>query len=149
MDLLKKFIINDNNNNNINIFNDKIKNILMYYQTTLRNVGLYTTLSISIFTLSRFFKNYYSYQSLFLRLLSFIILIVAILICKFLLDDVFILFKDYSNNYKNHEVVTLEKWSNLLFFIYFVLTLILLIFITTFIYDLNNNKLFKHIVHIK
>ena len=48
---------NDNSNNNIN-FSGILKDTLMYYQTTLRNVGLYTSISIALFTFSKFSFNH-------------------------------------------------------------------------------------------
>ena len=96
------------------------------YHTILRNIGLYTSISLAILGSSRFYinKNIYKLNHIFLILLSLIFLIYSIFINIFVIYDLKI-------NFKNNNLF--KKWLYLLkgiliFNIFYLIYLIKLMF---------------------
>jgi|TARA_B100000497_G_scaffold98505_1_gene111113 amino acid permease len=63
------------------------REILMFYQTSLRNVGLYTSISFALLASSRFYREKNKAYNVLFLLLSLSILFCAISLCKYLIDD--------------------------------------------------------------
>lgn len=128
--------------NSDNNLTDILKNTLMYYQTTLRNVGLYTSISIALFSFSKFFVEYHHYNSKFIRicirLLSIFVLSCACYICFNLYRDINNL-RTFNPSIDTNKIIDVEKWHQLLIFILIVLSTLLLICIYVFILDIINN----------
>ena len=89
-------------------------NYQMYnaFHTTLRNIGLFTSISIAILVGSRYYidKKNYKINRYFLLLLSLIFLVYSIFINIFLLYDIYYYFD-------NHDFI--KKWILLTKFILF------------------------------
>ena len=63
------------------------KEIIMFYHTTLRNVGLYTSISFALLASSRFYRGKNKIYNIIFIILSLLILLTSILICKYLILD--------------------------------------------------------------
>ena len=126
-------------------FDGSIKDTVMYYQTTLRNVGLYTSVSVALFTFSRFFAetqyNSTKLAGILIRPLSIFILAISCYMCYNLYNDVSNL-KQYTNlhNTNNSKLIDINNWHNLLLFVLFVLIVLLFIFIYVFYIDILYNR---------
>jgi len=126
-------------------FDGNIKDTVMYYQTTLRNVGLYTSVSVALFTFSKFFADTLQYNSktirIFIRLLSIFVLGISSYMCYNLYNDVSNL-KKYTNlhNNNNTKLIDIDNWHNLLLFVLFVLIVLLFICIYVFYTDVRYNR---------
>ena len=132
-------------------FDGSIKDTIMYYQTTLRNVGLFTSVSVALFTFSRFFADTLQYNSktirILIRLLSIFVLGISCYMCYNLYNDVSNL-KKYTNLYNNNsKLIDIDNWHNLLLFVFFVLIALLFICMYVFYIDLHYNKF--HIANLK
>ena len=82
-------------------------NLYKAYHTVLRNIGLYTSISLAILGSSRFYinKNVFKLNHIFLVLLSLIFLLYSIFINIFVISDL-------SSNLKKKEIF--KKWYYLL-----------------------------------
>lgn len=63
------------------------KDILMFYHTTLRNVGLFTSLSFAALGYSRFYRGKSKMYNVALIIFSIVILWIAIYLTKYLIED--------------------------------------------------------------
>jgi len=79
------------------------KDLIMMYQTTLRNVGLYTSISFAVLGYSRYYRKKDQLYNVYPIIMSIIFLGTSLLITKFLLDDT----KYYMKKIKT---TTIEKW---------------------------------------
>lgn len=126
-------------------FDGSIKDTIMYYQTTLRNVGLYTSISVALFTFSRFFAdtqyNSTKLAGILIRPLSIFILAISCYMCYNLYNDVSNL-KQYTNlhNTNNSKLIDINNWHNLLLFVLFILIALLFILIYIFYIDISYNR---------
>ena len=95
----------------LNLFNsDKTlpfetpKDLLMFFQTVLRNVGLYTSISFACLGYSRYYRSKSSLYSIGLVAISIMFLVIAMLINSLLIMN--------SNKYKNiEEYQQVKKWE--------------------------------------
>ena len=120
-----------------------IKNIIdtiMYYHTALRNVALLSSISIAIFTFSKFFsKDYlykYPYINIIVRILSIFLLCISILMCYFLYTDFDNLIKKYTY-ITTHNIINKDNWYSILWLINILLIGLLSTFIFILFSDLN------------
>ena len=135
---------NDNKKNNP--FSGILKDSVMYYQTTLRNVGLYTSISIALFTFSKFFADNYLFKDsgiikVIVRILAALVLIVSMYISFYLYIDLSNL-KQYENIEDSHTIV-IKSWINLLIFIFFIQILLLIVYIFVSHQHFTNKKKFS------
>ena len=86
---------------------DSEKAILMYYHTALRNVGLYTSVSFILLASSRFYRGKNKMYNLIYIILSLSILSCAIIITKFLIEDLKIMKQNVD------EIKYMDKWENI------------------------------------
>ena len=78
--------------------------ILTYYQTTLTNSGQYILISLALLSYSRFYrKQKNSIYNITFIILSLLILLIALIICYFLLIDIRIV-----KNFEQSNI--LHKW---------------------------------------
>ena len=101
------------------------KDILMFYQTSLRNVGLYMSISFALLASSRFYRGKNKMYNILFLLLSLSILLCSITMCKYLIDDL----KNMKQNLD--EIKYLNKWETIPQVIYYVNITIGLIGATT------------------
>tara|TARA_Y100000768_G_C23902033_1_gene645622 strand:+ start:813 stop:1172 length:360 start_codon:yes stop_codon:yes gene_type:complete len=94
------------------------KELLMFFQTTLRNVGLTTTISFASLAYSRFYRGKSLLYSTGLVLISLLLIMISFTINLFLLNTM----KEYQNlkDFKNT-----QKWIN---FNYGFLTIHIILF---------------------
>lgn len=76
------------------------KEIMMYYHSSFRNVGLFTTLSLGALGYSRYYRGKIYYYNIVLILVSFILLSISVLFNLHLYTDI----QDYVNEYQDKEV---------------------------------------------
>ena len=79
------------------------KDLLMFYQTSLRNVGLFTSISLALLGYSRFYRGKNKIYNVAFIILSLAILVCAIIISKYLIQDLEKMSKKVDTTY-------LEKW---------------------------------------
>ncbi len=142
------------NNNNLNkknqpeVMSNNLKNIMMYYHTAYRNIGLFTTLSITLFTFSLFFKKKDNLvMTTILHLISISSLVFASFIGKYTQLDMNSFKGNYNKNTDSEDLTYIEKWSNLLKYTFYFDIILILIFIYVIFNDLiklnKKYKLFK------
>jgi hypothetical protein len=108
------------------------KDILMFYQTSLRNVGLYTSISFALLASSRFYRGKNKMINILFILLSLSILLCSVTMCKYLIDDL----KNMKQNLD--EIKYLNKWETIPKVIYYVNITVALIGATTLFKQLSN-----------
>lgn len=87
-----------------------VRVIMMYYHTSFRNIGLYTSLSLATLGASRFHRGKSYMLNVSLIAVSILFNILAILVGRYMLNDI-----DYMKN-KQEEVTPLtlvDKWTML------------------------------------
>lgn len=82
------------------------RNILMFYHTSLRNAGLYTSISLALLGYSRYYRGKNKIYDVAFIVLSLAILLCAITICIYLISDVEDMSKELETKY-------LDKWLTL------------------------------------
>ena len=95
---------NDNNQNKMQF--ETYKDLMMYYQTSIRNVALTTAVSFAALGYSRFYRGKNQLYVSGMVLVSLLLLSCSFLLNLFLYDDI----QKYINNPKYK---TIEKWSNI------------------------------------
>lgn len=80
------------------------KEMLMFYHTALRNVGLYTSISFATLGYSRVYRPGGYYYNNVLIIISLIFTIIAFTINYLLLQELYVFSK------KNDEVTRIDKW---------------------------------------
>ena len=81
------------------------KEMLMFYHTTLRNVGLYTSVAFGTLGYSRVYRKNSYYYTNTLIIISLIFTFIAFSINYILLNELY----DFSNN-SDDNVTRIEKW---------------------------------------
>ena len=82
---------------------DKTLKILTYYHTSLRNIGLYTSIAFAALIFSRYWRSKHIGLNLLLILITIIFISLSICICIFLLQDL-------EELQENNSIDKLEKW---------------------------------------
>ena len=80
------------------------KEMLMFYHTALRNVGLYTSVSFASLGYSRIYRHHNYFYNNLLIIVSLIFTIIAFSINYILLNELY----DFSK--KNDDVTRIDKW---------------------------------------
>lgn len=106
------------------------KDTLMFYQTSLRNVGLYTSISLGLLGVSRFYrgKGDFVYNTSFI-LLSMATLFLAISILRFLIRHVSV-FRENLNDEKQKTMVS--EWLGISNTLQYVVGTVLILSVYTF-----------------
>ena len=79
------------------------KDLMMYYQTSLRNVGLYTSLSFGALGYSRFYRQKDAIYNVFMIIFSIVFTIISLTISINLLSDI----NKFQKKLKSTEI---KKW---------------------------------------
>ena len=95
---------NDNSQNKMEF--ETFKDLIMYYQTSIRNVALTTAVSFAALGYSRFYRGKSKLYVVGMVFVSLLILTCSFLLNLFLYDDI----QKYINNPKYKAI---EKWSNI------------------------------------
>jgi len=96
----------DNDNNQDKMEFESFKDLIMYYQTSIRNVALTTAVSFAALGYSRFYRGKSKLYVSGMVLVSLLLLSCSFLLNLFLYDDI----QKYINNPKYKAI---EKWSNI------------------------------------
>ena len=67
---------------------DTEKDLLMFYQTSLRNVGLFTSVSLALLAVSRYYRGKTILFNSAYIVFSFLFLVAAMLICFYLIQTI-------------------------------------------------------------
>lgn len=120
----------DNSENKMEF--ETFKDLIMYYQTSIRNVALTTAVSFAALGYSRYYRGKSKLYVTGMVLVSLLILTCSFLLNLFLYNDI----QKYINNPKYKAI---EKWSNInkLFVIVHLVTIFFAIY--TFYRVLTNN----------
>jgi len=110
------------------------KELIMYYQTTIRNVFLSTAVSFAALGYSRFYRDKSKIYSVGLVFISFLILLCSFVLNYYLYESL----KDYKNNEKFSNI---QNWE-IINKVYFIVHFCLLLFALYTIYRLKFNKMF-------
>ena len=94
-----------NNKENKKMEFESFKDLIMYYQTSIRNVALLTAVSFAALGYSRFYRGKSIMYSAGMTLVSLLLLTASFLLNIFLYNDV----QKYKNLDKYMEI---EKWTN-------------------------------------
>jgi hypothetical protein len=78
------------------------KDLIMFYQSTLRNVGLYTSISLAAIGSSRFYRGKSRLYNLSFIFISLIFLLIANHISYLLIQDV--------NEVRTNDMMLIKKW---------------------------------------
>lgn len=117
--------------------NDKLmqfKDIANNYQTTIRNVGLFTTISLALLGFSRYYRKKDKIYNIFGLLLSASFNILSMIILKYLLYDHAIYIKDLNVNKESDIII---KWYIIPKILLVVISVLLLLTIYTIFRQVN------------
>jgi carbon starvation protein CstA len=123
-------------NNNANLEFESYKDLIMYYQTSIRNVALITTLSFAALVYSRFYRGKSKIYSVGMVFVSILIIITSFILNYHLYNSI----QKYKNLQKTKQISNLEL-VNILFFIAHII-IILFAFYT--LYRLITENTFKN-----
>jgi|TARA_B110000285_G_C15039779_1_gene571199 hypothetical protein len=84
------------------------KNVIMFYQTTLRNVGLYTSISFAALGYSRYYRGKSQTYNIGLITISLIFNLIAFAINYYLLEDMVSILRTYKED--PNASLSLDKW---------------------------------------
>ena len=82
---------------------DTERDLLMYFSTALRNVGLFTSVSFAALGYSKYYRSKNSIHNIYLILVSLFFLFASIYIAYYLVQDI-----ETFNNDKTNKIM--EKW---------------------------------------
>lgn len=111
-------------------FNENLRDTVMYFHTALRNIAVYTTMAIAIFTFSNFFAvSYFKNQRVIVRtavrLLAVFILMGTCWMCYSISRNLTSIIDKFPG-VKNSSIINIQHWHNLLFFIFIIEIFILI-----------------------
>jgi hypothetical protein len=81
------------------------KDLMMYYHTTLRNTGLFTTVSFGALGYSRYYRGKDKFFNISLLISSMIFTMITIMLSKFLIDDMEKWEKDIETTYNEKHLI--------------------------------------------
>jgi hypothetical protein len=99
---------------------ENTKEIMMYYHTSFRNVGLFTTLSLGALGYSRYYRGKIQYYNIVLILISFILLSISILFNLHLYTDI----QGYVNENQDKDVERFLTINHIMFGVHTVLAVL-------------------------
>ena len=114
-----------------------VLNILNYYQSGVRNIGVFLSLSLVLFSFSLYFRNMNMYLLITIHLVSLFLIILVGIIAHFLHQDSirFKLDDDISANYYQ---LYLIKWLHLIYSLKIITLILCLVFILIIAFDIKN-----------
>mgnify|MGYP001588698498 FL=1 len=124
----------NNQNENSNLKLETFKDLIMYYQTSIRNVALTTAVSFAALGYSRFYRGKNKMYTVGLALIS-----VLLLTCSTLLNS--LLYNSLQPYLKNPKYKDIEQWI-VINKIFFVIHFLLLFFGFFTVYRLYTDKTF-------
>ena len=116
------------------------KDLMMYYQTCLRNIGLYTSLSFAALGYSRFYRQKDAMYNIYMIIVSIIFTVISLTVSVNLLYDI-------EKFQKKLNSIEIKKWINIpRIIIVFNIGSLLLAFITFYseVSSENNIKDLKY-----
>ena len=121
--------------------NDKtiVVGILSYFQSGIRNIGVFLSLSLVLFSFSLYFKKLNKYLLIILHFVSLFLVILVAILSHFLHQDSLSFKKDNDISLKYNNLY-LTKWLKLIWGLLIVTIILVLIFLGIVIFDIK--KLF-------
>lgn len=107
------------------------KDLMMYFQTTLRNAGLFTTVSFAALGYSRHYRGIDKLFNITLIVASMLFMCVTIYLSKYLIDDIDV----WKNDIETHNI---DKYMILPKGVYFMNIALLVLACYTLIRELMN-----------
>ena len=107
------------------------KDLLMYYHTSIRNIGLYTSLSFGALGYSRFYRGKDKLYNIALIIFSLVTLTISLFIAHYLVNDI----EKYQLEIKSENV---DKWNMLPKTIFYFNIGILLLGVYTLLRQISN-----------
>ena len=115
------------------ILDDDYKNVVMYYHTTIRNVGLYTSISLATLVCSyQFVKNISAFKDIdptLYKLISFLVLLASLGFLGISVQIIYILLRAINQLGKHYSDQQLSKWKRLPYMILCVHVVIFVVII--------------------
>jgi hypothetical protein len=75
------------------------KDMMMYYQTTLRNTGLFTTVSFAALGYSRFYRGKDKLFNVALILASIVFMVLTVYLAKYMVEDITVWQKELKSDH--------------------------------------------------
>ena len=124
---------------NNNLIYDKriVLGILSYFQSGIRNIGVFLSLSLVLFSFSLYFKKLNKYLLIILHLVSLFLIILVAILSHFLYQDSLSFKKDNDISLKYNNLY-LTKWLKLIRGLKIVTLVLVIIFISIIVLDLKN-----------
>lgn len=97
------------------------KDLLMYYHSSLRNVGLFTSVSLALLGYSRFYRGKIKTYNVAFIIISLLFLICALVICLYIIQDLKLMSKNIDNTKYLHKWLIIPQ-------IVFVIEIIIILF---------------------
>ena len=119
--------------NPYSIIDNDDKNVIMYYHTTIRNIGLYTSISLATIVCSyQFIKNQPTLNltdnnKLLYKFISFLVLLTSIGFLAIAAQVLFTLMKDLRRLPKNYGRNQIANWMKLPYLILFVHVILMIV----------------------
>ena len=113
------------------LIDDDDKNVLMYYHTTMRNVGLYTSISLATLVCSyQFIKNIPAFQDInqtLYKIISFLVLLSSVGFLSISVQIIYILLRDINRLQNHYSEQQLSKWRRLPYMILCVCSILFMV----------------------
>lgn len=124
-------------NNNLIKSKELVLSILSYFQSGVRNIGVFLSLSLVLFSFSLYFKKLNKYLLLLLHLVILFLIILVTILSHFLHKDSSLFKKDNDISLKYNNLY-LSKWLKLIWGLKVVTIILVFIFLGIIIFDIKN-----------
>lgn len=124
-------------NNNLIKSKELVLSILSYFQSGVRNIGVFLSLSLVLFSFSLYFKKLNKYLLILLHLVSLFLIILVSILSHFLHKDSSLFKKDNDIALKYNNLY-LSKWLKLIWGLKVVTIILVFIFLGIIIFDIKN-----------
>ena len=124
-------------NNNLIKSKELVLSILSYFQSGVRNIGVFLSLSLVLFSFSLYFKKLNKYLLILLHLVSLFLIILVTILSHFLHKDSSLFKKDNDISLKYNNLY-LSKWLKLIWGLKVVTIILVFIFLGIIIFDIKN-----------
>ena len=108
------------------------KDLLMFYQSAIRNVGLFTSVSLAMLGYSRFYRGKNRVYNIAFIVISLVMLSLAIYMCRSLLLDI--------EEMRTNDMMLLKKWIPIPYFVIATNTVITMFGVYTLYREMTNKR---------
>ena len=125
-----------NNKNNLSFNHHLVLSTLSYFQSGVRNIGVFLSLSLVLFSFSFYFKDVNKLILGLIHLVSLFLIIIVAFIAHYLHHDTNII-KENKSIFSGYSFI-LSKWVRLIFSLKIVVFIIAFVFTTIILFDIRN-----------